>query len=289
MHITVCLKYVTDPSTIEVDPITGAIDEVRTLYITNLADETALEMALRLCPESGTVKTLTVGDKAAERVLRDALAVGADSACRLWDDAFTETHPAMTARLMAAAMRTSQRLPDLILCGARSVDRSTGKVPALLGENLDWPVITDVTAVEIQGDCAHVQRRLARGARAESEVRLPAVLGLEPSIHLRQASLPGSMAAKRAEIPVRQLVDLGLSLQDLDFPRATLYGVMPPRPRPREIFIPDSHLAPEERISQIMSAGVTGKSGQVLEGPPEAMADAIITFLEERGFLDHLS
>jgi hypothetical protein len=78
-------------------------------------------------------------------------------------------------------------------------------------------------------------------------------------------------------------------MQDLDFPRATLYGVMPPRPRPREIFIPDSHLAPEERISQIMSAGVTGKSGQVLEGPPEAMADAIIAFLEKRGFLDHLS
>lgn len=287
MRIAVCLKYVTDPTTVEVDPLTGAINPVRTLYMTNLADETALEMALRLRGNEGSICAITVGDEAAETVLRNALAVGADSAWRLWDDAFTETHPAMTAKLIATALQTDE-LPDLILCGARSVDRSTGKVPAILGESLGWPVVTDITALEMQGDYAQVQRRLARGARAEGEVRLPAVLGLEPGVHLRQASLPGLMAAKRAPIVLRQLEDLGLSVQDLNLPRATLYGVMPPRPRPREVFIPDSKLSPEERIAQIMSAGVTGKSGQIIEGPPEAMADAIYNFLDEGGFLEHL-
>ena len=46
MRIAVCLKYVPDPGTIEVDPLTGAIDAGRMLYILNPADESALELAL---------------------------------------------------------------------------------------------------------------------------------------------------------------------------------------------------------------------------------------------------
>ncbi len=286
MRIAVCLKYVPDLDTVEVDPLTGAIDAVRTLYITNPADEAALEMALRLRAESDTLHVLTVGPLAAEAVLRDALAVGADTVLRLWDEASSYTKPPMTSILLAAALRTGEP-PDLILCGARSVDRGSGKVPALLGEYLDWPVVTDVTHFEIHAGHALVRRRLARGARAEGEVKLPAVLGLEPGLaRLRHASLPGLMQAKRATIPVHHLADLGLSAQDLHFPAVSLHEVMPPRPRPRAIFIPDGSLPPHERIAQIMSAGVASKSGQIVAGPPEEMADAIIAFLRERGFLE---
>lgn len=42
MHIAVCLKYVPDPSTVEVDPLTGLIAEDRVLYMLNPADESAL-------------------------------------------------------------------------------------------------------------------------------------------------------------------------------------------------------------------------------------------------------
>jgi hypothetical protein len=95
------------------------------------------------------------------------------------------------------------------------------------------------------------------------------------------------MAAKRANIPVHNLTDLGLSPHDLSFPAVTLREVMPPRPRPRTIFMPDSNLPPYERAAQIVSAGVAGKSGQILEnGSPEEMADAIIDFLRRHGFLE---
>jgi len=285
MRIAVCLKYVPDLDTVEVHPLTGEIDPVRTLYMTNPADEAALEIALQLRSNIGEVTALTVGAEHTETVLRDALAVGADRAVRLWDEDFTETHPSMTALLLATALKTDN-LPDLVLCGDRSVDRSTGKVPALLSEHLDWPVVTDVTAFELNQGTARVLRRLERGARAESEVRLPAVLGLEAGLaRLRHASLPGLMAAKQAQIPTKTLSDLGLSLQDLNFPIPTLREAMPPKPRPRAIFIPDSRQAPYERVAQIMAAGVVKKSGKVLEGPPEAMADAIIEFLREHGFI----
>jgi len=287
MHIAVCLKYVPDPTSIEIDPLTGAIDPVRTLYMLNPADEAALETALALRSEGDTVLALTVGPKEAETVLRDALAVGADRVLRLWDEARSYTKPPVTSILLAAALRL-QGLPDLLLCGARSVDRGAGKLPALLGELLDWPVVTDVTRFELQQSRALTQRRLARGARAEGEVKLPAVVGLEPELaKLRQASLPGLIAAKRAEIPVLHLADLGLSPQDLHFPAVTLHEVMPPRPRPRALFMPDSHLPPHERVAQIMSAGVTGKSGEILEGrSAEEMADAIIAFLKTHGFVE---
>jgi electron transfer flavoprotein beta subunit len=287
MHIAVCLKYVPDPTSIEIDPLTGAIDPVRTLYMLNPADEAALETALTLRSAGDTVLALTVGPKEAETVLRDALAVGVDSVLRLWDESRGYTKPPVTSVLLAAALRL-QGLPDLLLCGARSVDRGAGKLPALLGELLDWPVVTDVTRFELQPSRALTQRRLARGARAEGEVKLPAVVGLEPGLaRLRQASLPGLINAKRAEIPVLHLADLGLSPQDLHFPAVTLHEVMPPRPRPRALFMPDSLLPPHERVAQIMSAGVTGKSGEILEGrSAEEMADAIIAFLQTHGFAE---
>jgi electron transfer flavoprotein beta subunit len=286
MRFAVCLTYVPDPDTVEVDPLTGDIDAGRTLYVLNPADAVALEMALRLRSTGDTVTALTVGPVEAEAVLRDALAVGADHVLRLWDESRTSTKPPVTSILLAAALRT-EGLPDLVFCGARTLDRGSGKIPALLGEYLDWPVVTDITGFEISAARVRFQRRLARGARSEGEVTMPAVLAIEEgAVRLRYASLPGLMQAKRAPIPVRHLPDLGLSPQDANFPASTVHVAMPPRPRPRAIFIPDGSLSPDERIAQIMSAGVTGKAEQIVESSSEEMADVIIAFLRERGFLE---
>lgn len=287
MRIAVCLKYVPDPSTIEVDPLTGMIDAGRVLYMMNPADESALELALRLRPPDGTVTAFSVGPVEADRLLQDALAAGADAAVRIWDDSLASTKPTITTILLAAALRVNE-LPDLVLCGGHSVDRGSGTVPALLAEHLDWPVVTDVTQFEMQDGRIRVQRRLARGARAESEVTLPAVLGLETGlVHLRQASLPSLMRVKHLPIPLYGLEELELTPQDLHFPAMTLHEVMPPRPRARVMFAPDSAGSASERVAQIMSAGVAGKAGEILDsGTPEQQADAIIEFLRQHGFLE---
>ena len=287
MRIAVCLKYVPDPSTIEVDPLTGMIDTGRVLYMMNPADESALELALRLRPPDGSVTVFSVGPVEADRLLQDALAAGADAALRVWDDALGSLKPIVTTTLLAAALRV-KALPDLVLCGGHSVDRGSGTVPALLAEHLDWPVVTDVTQFEIQSGRLRARRRLARGARAESEVTLPAILGLETGlVHLRQASLPNLMRVKHTPIPLYGLEELGLSPQDLHFPAMTLHEVMPPRPRARMMFTPDVGGSVQDRVAQIMSAGVAGKAGKILEsGTPEQQADAIIAFLCQRGFLE---
>jgi electron transfer flavoprotein beta subunit len=287
MRIAVCLKYVPDPSTIEVDPLTGLIAADRLLYMLNPADESALELALRLRPSQGTVTVFNVGPVEAERLLQDALAAGADAAARVWDPSLSSVKPMVAAILLAAALRATE-LPELVLCGGNSIDRGSGTVPALLAEHLDWPVVTDVTQFEIQSGRMRVQRRLDRGARAESEVTLPAILGLETGlVHLRQASLPSLMRVKHLPIPLYGLEELGLSLQDLHFPAMTLHEVMPPRPRARVTYTPDASGSVRERVAQILSAGVAGKAGKILEGDnPEQQADAIIDFLRQQGFLE---
>ncbi|MGB5065510.1 MAG: hypothetical protein WBQ37_17405 [Candidatus Competibacter sp.] len=287
MRIAACLKYVPDPSTIEVDPLTGMIDAGRMLYMMNPADESALELALRLRPPNGTVTVFSVGPVEADRLLQDALAAGADAAVRVWDDSLGSLKPTVTTILLAAALRV-QELPDLVLCGGHSVDRGSGTVPALLAEHLGWPVVTDVTQFEMLSGRMRVQRRLARGARAESEVTLPAILGLETGlVHLRQASLPNLMRVKHMLIPLYGLEELGLSPQDLYFPAMTLHEVMPPRPRARIMFTPDPSASIQDRVAQIMSAGVAGKAGKIMDsGTPEQQADAIIEFLRQRGFLE---
>lgn len=289
MRIAVCLKQVPDPQTVEVDPLTGTIDPRRLLYITNPADAAALELALQLRGDAGHVLACTVGPARAEAVLREALAAGADQVLHLWSAGWTETNPALTAKLLAAALQGGN-LPDLLLCGTRSSDRGSGQVPALLGAHLGWPVVVDVTRCEVRGQVVQVQQRADRGARAAGEVRLPAILAVEAGVaRLRHASLPGIMAAKRATIPMSEPADLQLTASDLHFPAPVVRAVTPPRPRPRTIFTPDTSSSPHERISQILSAGVTRKTGQILEGPPEQMAAAIITFLRERGLLETIN
>jgi electron transfer flavoprotein beta subunit len=286
MRFAVCLSRLPDPDTVEVDPLTGDIDVSRTLHILNPADAVALELVLRLRSPGDRVTALTVGPIEAESVLREAAAVGADEVLRVWEDGRTATRPAATALLLATALRT-EPLPDLIVCGARTLAGGSGKVPALIAEHLDWPVVTDIIEFSLQQSRACFQRRLAKGARSEGEVTLPAVLAVDSSaVSLRYASLPGLMKAMRATIPVRHLADLGLSPVDLNFPSSTVQAAMPPYHRPREVFIPDSSLSPHERVMQVLSAGVVRKAGRIVSGPPEQMADTIIAFLREQGFVD---
>jgi len=283
MHVIVCLKQVPDPLSVETSPFTGELDARRLLYRTNLADEGALELALQLAGPGGAVSALTVGPPAADEVARMALAVGATRAMRLWDEALGATEPLITTALLAAAIIT---LPpaELILCGVRSSDRSSGTVPALLAERLGLPVLTDVSALRLEPGRALAQRRLARGAREEVTVSLPAVLGLEPGLaRLRQPTLPALLAAHRSAIEVRGATELGLPA--LPAPATLQLGVAPPRPRPRPIFAPESALPPHERIAQLLAAGVASKAGRVIDGPPEQLAAELLGFLRERGFL----
>ncbi len=116
---------------------------------------------------------------------------------------------------------------------------------------------------------------------------LPAVLGLEPGLaRLRHASLPRLLAAQRATIEISSPAQLGLAPDTTAAPAPLWRVALPPRPRPRPLFTPDSAQPAHARIGQILAAGVARKSGQVIEGSPERLAAAVVDFLRACGFLD---
>ena len=74
------------------------------------------------------VVALTVGPEDSSKTLRKMLAMGADSAVQITDDALVGSDAVQTARVIAAAVEKEGA--DLVLAGTLSTDGGTGVVPA---------------------------------------------------------------------------------------------------------------------------------------------------------------
>ena len=59
-----------------------------------------------------------------------------------------------------------------------------------------------------------------------------------------------------------------------------------PRPRPKGIAAPDSHLNGYERVLNLLAGSKVEKKGHILEGSPEMMASEIVRFLIENGIIE---
>ena len=170
MYICVCIKQTPDSASVYINPITGDVDYERFVQVLNPADACAVEAAVRLKealysrgdprgrPEINdprghpecTVKVITLGPKDAEGALRAALAIGADSALRLWHAHADEWGPFTVAAALAGYFKSGTSLPDLILCGDSSSDWSSGIVGPALSEQLDLPQVTSVTQLSLR-------------------------------------------------------------------------------------------------------------------------------------------
>jgi electron transfer flavoprotein beta subunit len=103
LHVCVCVKQTPESASVYIDPITEQIDVERFVEVLNPADACAVEAAVRLKEQAGgTIKVLTIGPKDAEGALRAALAIGADSALRLWNSQAAAWGPFTVAAALAA-------------------------------------------------------------------------------------------------------------------------------------------------------------------------------------------
>jgi len=171
MRICVCVKQTPDSSSVYVDPINGQVDYERFVQVLNPADACAVEAAVRLKEQlGGTVLALTLGPEDAEGALRAALAIGADTAIRLWHSQASDWGAFTVAAALAAYIKRGQGggtdgrkasclggrytslpplRPDLVLCGDASSDWASGTVGPALAEMLDLPQITGVIQLNV--------------------------------------------------------------------------------------------------------------------------------------------
>ncbi len=217
MNIAVFVKRVPDTeSRIRIQHETKSVSEEGLGFVISPYDEYAVEEALRLREaKGGAVRVFCVGREDAFPVLRKTLAMGADEAVLLKDEAGETYDGLRTARIIAAALRTTFAGFDLLLFGQKSFGADNAQVPAMVAELLGWPQVTVATKLAIEGTAGTAHREIEGGTERVS-FTLPAVVSAQKGLNEpRYETLKGIMAAKKKTIPVVTAAEIGLGAADL--------------------------------------------------------------------------
>ena len=152
-------------------------------FALNQFDDQALEQAVLLKESSGaTVTAIAIEDDGSDKMLKNALARGADAAFQIpldADDVESRSSRAL-APLYAAAIRTLA--PDLVLVGILSNSDLYGELAPYLGAHTGWPQISAVTEVQLAAGKATVRQEYAGGRAARFDVDTPAIIGLQTAM-----------------------------------------------------------------------------------------------------------
>lgn len=216
VNILVCVKQVPDTEAKVVVAEGGvSISERDITFIMNPYDEYAVEAAVRIKESSGdvTVALVTVGPPRADDALRLGLAMGADSATRVWDDGLEGLDGASVAVVLDAVARRVSF--DLILCGRIAIDDATGEVPLRLASRLGLPQANAVTELSVAGGSA-LARCEVEGGSQTVQLQLPALVTAQKGLNEpRYPAIPAIMKARRMPIEAQTMADLGLQLDQV--------------------------------------------------------------------------
>lgn len=206
MKILVCISNVPDTTTkIRFKDDNKVFDTTGVQWIINPWDELALTRALQLKEGSGgkieKVSVAMVGDKSTEPTIRKALAIGADDAYRV------DTLPS-DSYFVADQLKEIAKDFDIVLCGIESSDYTSSAVGGMLAEMLEWPSVSSVSKLEIDGDNVSVQREID-GGQEIVDTQLPFVAVVQKGIALepRIPNMRGIMMARKKPLNVVAAVE----------------------------------------------------------------------------------
>jgi len=158
------------------DEKTGTLRRDLAAGMMNPACKHALEAALQIKETlSAKITVITMGPPAAEEVLREAIALGADDAILICDRLLAGSDTFATSLVLKEAIIRKCPKFDLILCGAYTADSETAQVGPQLAEELDLPAAAYVEKLEIEGRTLRV-RRLVDNFRETLEMEFPALV-----------------------------------------------------------------------------------------------------------------
>ncbi|HWP67847.1 MAG TPA: electron transfer flavoprotein subunit beta/FixA family protein, partial [Rectinemataceae bacterium] len=214
MDILVAIKQVPDTDKVRMDPVTGTMVREGVDTIVNPLDLYAIELAIRLKEKhGGTLTAFTMGPPAAEKALKEAIAMGCDSGVLITDRAFSGSDTWATSYTLSRAVAKMGHY-DLILAGERATDGDTGQVGPCLAAWLDLPVLTYVGSIEASGENSIVAprivaRRLVEEGYQRVEVKLPCLLTVVKEVaNPRLPTLRGKKFARQTKLAVYGAADL---------------------------------------------------------------------------------
>ena len=209
MEILVAIKQVPDTDKVKMDPVTGTMVREGVDTIVNPLDLYAIELAIRLKEKhGGRVTAFTMGPPAADKALKEAMAMGCDSGVLVTDRAFSGSDTWATSYALSRAIAKMGRY-DLILAGERATDGDTGQVGPCMAAWLDIPVLSYVGSIESSDESSIVARRLVEEGYQRVRVDLPCLLTVVKEVaNPRLPTLRGKKFARQAKITVYTAADL---------------------------------------------------------------------------------
>ena len=222
MRIFVCVKQILDPEVpagvFKIDasarrPVRQGIPLVMDSYAAN-----ALEVGLQLRERvpAAHLTVLCLGDDEAEDVLRDALALTADEAIRVWDPSWCDLDGLAVAHVLGRAIAATGGA-DVVLCGREAGDVEEGVVGPALAEELGAACVTLAERVEPLADGELLVQKTGRGERLSLAVPIPAVITVTSTKDnvLRMAKVKDRMLARRKRIRVLAASELDVDAERL--------------------------------------------------------------------------
>jgi electron transfer flavoprotein beta subunit len=211
MKIAVCVKQVPEGAA-RLDPATKRLDRSGEGAL-NSFDANAVEEALRLkdAGGEGEVVLVSMGPAKAMDALRKALAMGADRAVLVSDEAAAGSDLVATSYALAKALERENT--DLILFGQQAGDSDGAVLWAAVADRLRLPVVSQAAEVTHADGRLTVKRQTEFGYDV-IEVPLPAVVAVSDAINEpRYPSLKGIMGAKSKPQETVSLSDLGVEAE----------------------------------------------------------------------------
>ena len=203
MKILVCIKQVPDMESRFKSAADGLwFDQSELAWRMNEYDEYAVEQAVQLkeqLDKEPELTVLSIGPTRVGETIKKALAMGADKAAHIHDDAPHQKDPWQIASVIAAYAK--EKGFDLIFTGMQSQDRGSAQVGVLVAEMLGIASATTVVGFSYADGVVSAKRELEGGIKGLVKLQTPALVTCQLGLNVpRYPTLPNIMKAKRKPI-----------------------------------------------------------------------------------------
>ncbi|MHA2074191.1 MAG: electron transfer flavoprotein subunit beta/FixA family protein [Candidatus Hodarchaeales archaeon] len=253
MNIIVFVKATIDRNApIDPDEIFPGDRDDKADIMTNNYDKHAIEAALRIVEEKGEGKVIAVclGSDMADKVVKEAIAMGCHEAIRIENSDAEITNFFSVAKILAAAVRKIGTY-DLILFGMQSYDFGTATMAPMVSEFIDLPTACWVERLTLTDGKIKVEKIIEGGTRT-IELEMPAVLSIASSGEYeepRYTSVRRIMKASKTEVPVWEIDELEVG----DYkPNVEFDDIESPPPRAEKCMVFDDG-DPSELVGELVS------------------------------------
>jgi electron transfer flavoprotein beta subunit len=253
VKVVVCVKEVPDASAPKrIDPQSYRLDRSVPGAL-NEFDTHAIEEGLRLRETGGEGEVVAVlmGPERAADSLRKALALGADRAVHVVDEALAGSDLVATSKALAKAIEREE--PGLVLFGQQAGDSDGAVLWAAVADRLSLPVVSQAASLEIAGGKVKVKRQTEYGYDV-IEAPTPCVIAVSDAINEpRYPSLKGIMGAKKKPQDTVTVAELGLQSSEVGEAGSgtEVYALGEPPPRGESTRIEDDGNAAEAIVEYL--------------------------------------